>query len=1630
MSSPSQSRGMVPPPPPGSWPSSSASASASGRSIDGMNESLTRRSIDHQHHHPSEASSSSRRTSMASIHNSPTSISSSSRHHIHRHGEDSQGQGSSGAIPPDQRSKLPRITTSNPDGVEAEGSGSGSGQGPRSAPITGPLRGLSNGVSAGANGGNGPLRSSSSPDPWTTTHSQKSSPSNSPIDHRPNFASPTSGGPNGQGHQPPALGAPFLHAQHSGQSDQYQHQYSRRTSPGRPEPLRLSSDQHRERDANGTRDRSRDRERTITAQQSSQSLQQYDTGSRSRSGSDTQGNAHASAVAGANAQPSLVWPQPRTRREGGTTYCGQCGQVVHGQFVRAMGKVYHLNCFRCKDCNKVVAQKFFPVEDGDGMYPLCERDYFARLDLICAKCDQALRASYITACGNKYHVEHFTCSECDVLFGPNDSYYEHSGKVYCHYHYSTQFAVKCVGCETAILKQFVEMNRNGKDECWHPECYMISKFWNVRLASKTFNTPASSAVSSTISLLEMSSTTAPGAPLTSLSISPHRAFTPSPNSEYGMTPGELKDRQEAMEMKVQQIWHVLSGYEESSAALIGDMLRAVNERRLLDIILLAERFILHVETLFAVIDDLDAQFIRAGAKGMAHAREAKQLCRKLVNLFSTMSQISPQGGPVPNNTELFTLITQLAHYLKILIRIALTGSIKLERDHNNTTAMTNCLARLNLLAMDNGDPTVKKRGDFPEHQPTPRPSIKADETQGGTAASAGDEEQLKRSIEALTRHPQGYISSTQDIAYGYRSLAPEVTGETTLRGPQDENFIPPEGCAHCRSAIEEDCVRMGMFNRWHSACVICLICGETSVQPLKEDRDTTDEGSSHSHTDSSAVVSSTTKSQREIKRLPARVGFFYFEPVKRLEEVPESIYCGNHSTSTCVQGFAAVSRLEQYAFLLHIALRRLYVHFRIHHDLESVRDHGISDRPEHEVKRMKSVTLDRKLSSTARLPQRSMVVESPAGRMADANGQVISARSAEPDTPSTAMPDLQIDVDPDDPPPSATVDVLRPPFARNNTSVLIINENAEDANNPNNMVMPTITPEDDAITLGDIPMLADPSSRPRHADERTLLSSLNPLQSVILKHFALLQLQKTGLGHLIELDEVLELLEVRKNQWWNKIFKGTAKKDQKKKGVFGVPIEILVERTGSDSSQGASNAQLRVPEIIEDIISTMRQMDMAVEGIFRKNGNIRKLQVLCEALDKDSTAINLSDENAIQLAALLKKFLREMPDPLLTFRLHKLFCAAASLQNPEDRRRVLHLLVVLLPRYNRDTMEVLFVFLRWVASFSYKDEETGSRMDLPNLATVICPSILYAKGANAARDESFIAIQAVQELMENQDEFYYVPSELAFVIHENIYSIFAKELDLPPKEIHRHCSKYMQARANAIQPLGFGTGMGLSALNAGAAGQRTPGASASGGSGGSSAGDRGQGVPSSTSTNHVALPPSQNQNQIRDRPSDPRLSVHRDVLSASSSDPTVLSSYRPPPAPPGGNLQHNRPTSWIQQQTGSARGSQASLTLNSPQAGAGVAIPGGNSNGAGGGGPWRGPFQGSANGSRQSSRGSAPSSPGPEDRERRSINMDRERSWTPTHGNGSEGHGHGGLGAHGAHGYGASQHPFAQQPHR
>ncbi|PPQ65483.1 hypothetical protein CVT26_000123 [Gymnopilus dilepis] len=1113
-------------------------------------------------------------------------------------------------------------------------------------------------------------------------------------------------------------------------------------------------------------------------------------------------SAHSEASTSNSNAPRAPPSTSSTSTSLSSTTCSACGKPMQGPFVRALGAVYHLNCFKCMDCGDVVASKFFPTDvPGGKQAPLCERDFFRRLNLICAKCGMALRASYITACNKKYHVEHFTCSLCPTLFGPQDSYYEHDGDVYCHFHYSTRFATKCAGCNSAILKQFVEINRNMKDECWHPECYMINKFWNVKVSSRR---PTSA----------ISADGEPGEP----------AYV---EEEQRETPTSLKDKQLRMEQQVYRIWTVLSAFEESSAACISDMLRQVSNGAYLDAIRMAEKFILHVEVLFGTIDDLEFHFASLNMKGMSHVREARMLCRKTVELFTLLSHTQETGARrIGMTQELLALVTGLAHYLKILIRIALTGALKLERDQSVREAMNSFLDKLHLLAVQGGNPAAKRL-------------IKG---QNG---------------EVLAPNPNANYG-TQGVTYGFRSLAPENAGESPFSqregAPKSSSNPPSDLCIKCNLTVEEDCVRLGTYQRWHSHCLQCAHCGKVAAVPVQKEQQAKEQASSSKSGDEK---DSGTGNGKEVaprdgppklstaRRPPARVGDFVYDPNSRKEmpsfgEVPTLILCTDHAHPGCRGGFQAVSRLEQYAFLLNVALRRLYLLLKKQGVVPMSPVSASSSDPSTptgsdpyrnsgDIMRMKSVHLDRKLSATARLPKRSTIVESPTGRsvhpseipqkqydpqhqlvMQQAHAgpsshQVQQAQSpyqgyqpsqsqwqgspqSQYTTPRTNAGKL--------PAETGQGQNLRPSLTRNNTEVMIVDDSV-----PNSPAgpeeQPSIPKRDDALTLADIPQLMEVAqareqqrSLPRES-ATPYIAELSALELAIVKHCAVLALTRSPLKDQFDLDEILEMVETKKSGFWNKLFKGD-KKNVKKKGVFGVPLELLVEREGSDSLLGATRATLRVPSFIDDVISAMRQMDMSIEGIFRKNGNIRRLRDLTDAIDRDPSSVDLTQDNPVQLAALLKKFLRDLPDPLMTFKLHKLFVASQSLPSEEDRKRYLHLISLILPKSHRDTMEVLFVFLKWVASFAHMDAETGSKMDLGNLATVICPSILYARGRDAVRDDTFSGLRVVTSLLENQDEFFTVPEEFLPILHDQEY--FANSLDLPSKEFLKKCDTYMKLK--------------------------------------------------------------------------------------------------------------------------------------------------------------------------------------------------------------------------------------------
>ncbi len=111
---------------------------------------------------------------------------------------------------------------------------------------------------------------------------------------------------------------------------------------------------------------------------------------------------------------------------------------------------------------------------------------------------------------------------------------------------------------------------------------MIHKFWNVRLASSTDHPEAVRQIEDT-------------------------------TSEAGRN--AVRDAEEQMEEKVYKIWSVLSTFEESSAACISDMLLHVSNGAYVDGVLVAKKFIWHVDILFRSADKLDATMAKGGPKG-------------------------------------------------------------------------------------------------------------------------------------------------------------------------------------------------------------------------------------------------------------------------------------------------------------------------------------------------------------------------------------------------------------------------------------------------------------------------------------------------------------------------------------------------------------------------------------------------------------------------------------------------------------------------------------------------------------------------------------------------------------------------------------------------------------------------------------------------------------------------------------------------------------------------------------------------------------------------------------------------------------------------------------------------------
>ncbi|XP_031441277.1 actin-binding LIM protein 2 isoform X2 [Clupea harengus] len=100
--------------------------------------------------------------------------------------------------------------------------------------------------------------------------------------------------------------------------------------------------------------------------------------------------------------------------------CCGCGkEFKNEQSLVALDKHWHLGCFKCKVCNKVLNAEYI---SKDGI-PFCETDYHAMFGIQCESCKKYITGKVLEAGEKHYHPTCARCARCEQMFGEGEEMY-------------------------------------------------------------------------------------------------------------------------------------------------------------------------------------------------------------------------------------------------------------------------------------------------------------------------------------------------------------------------------------------------------------------------------------------------------------------------------------------------------------------------------------------------------------------------------------------------------------------------------------------------------------------------------------------------------------------------------------------------------------------------------------------------------------------------------------------------------------------------------------------------------------------------------------------------------------------------------------------------------------------------------------------------------------------------------------------------------------------------------------------------------------------------------------------------------------------------------------------------------
>nr|XP_038943217.1 rho GTPase-activating protein 44 isoform X6 [Rattus norvegicus] len=204
------------------------------------------------------------------------------------------------------------------------------------------------------------------------------------------------------------------------------------------------------------------------------------------------------------------------------------------------------------------------------------------------------------------------------------------------------------------------------------------------------------------------------------------------------------------------------------------------------------------------------------------------------------------------------------------------------------------------------------------------------------------------------------------------------------------------------------------------------------------------------------------------------------------------------------------------------------------------------------------------------------------------------------------------------------------------------------------------------------------------------------------------------------------------------------------KPSFGKPLEEHLMISGRE---------IAFP--IEACVTMLLECGMQEEGLFRVAPSASKLKKLKAALDCCVVDVQEYSADPHAIAGALKSYLRELPEPLMTFELYDEWIQASNIQEQDKRLQALWNACEKLPKANHNNIRYLIKFLSKLSEYQDVNKMTPS-----NMAIVLGPNLLWPQSeGNITEMMTTVSLQIVgiiEPIIQHADWFF--PGEIEFNI--------------------------------------------------------------------------------------------------------------------------------------------------------------------------------------------------------------------------------------------------------------------------